>query len=326
MKAAYTTFDFTGETGPRPVSQSLSNGRSSKRRELVIRPGVILSLMDFVPETAESIRYQKDSPMINFGFIVQGGLINRICSPYGTDKVYHNKKGIAGIHFRSQRNGQILIPTQKRLQVVHVHLSPLALNQLFERDSQDLPYGFRQLMDSPLSGQYDQKTTMTPQIFEVAHHILRGPGEAMPATLFYESKVLELLCLQTGSMGAAGRTGPGLRYRFSKTDLERIHEVERLIGAGMDTWPVIADLASAVGMGTSKLKAGFSHVYGMPVSAMVKEKKMKQAKALLQGGGMNVSQTAWALGYTNVSHFCAAFKKRFGILPGAFLKDFSKPG
>jgi len=167
---------------------------------------------------------------------------------------------------------------------------------------------------------------MTPQVLEVVRQILRGPEDGMPAALFYEGKVLELLCLQTGAMNTADRTGSRLRYRFSKADLERIHEVERLIGIGPDAWPGIAELASAVGMGTSKLKAGFSLIYGMPISSMVKEKKMQRAKALFRDRRMNVSETAWALGYTNVSHFSAAFKKRFGILPGTYLKGIHIPG
>jgi AraC-like DNA-binding protein len=34
---------------------------------------------------------------------------------------------------------------------------------------------------------------------------------------------------------------------------------------------------------------------------------------------VNVSECAWDVGYNNISHFVAVFKKRFGITPGALL-------
>ena len=46
----------------------------------------------------------------------------------------------------------------------------------------------------------------------------------------------------------------------------------------------------------------------------------EMVSALLAGTDSNVSETAWAVGYVNVSHFGAAFKKRFGILLKQYLK------
>jgi AraC-like DNA-binding protein len=47
---------------------------------------------------------------------------------------------------------------------------------------------------------------------------------------------------------------------------------------------------------------------------------MQEARILLEKTETNVSETAWQVGYVNVSHFSAAFKKRFGILPKHYLK------
>ncbi len=49
----------------------------------------------------------------------------------------------------------------------------------------------------------------------------------------------------------------------------------------------------------------------------------KQQILLLDETRTNVSQTAWQVGYTNVSHFSEAFRKRFGILPKQYLKNRS---
>ena len=45
-------------------------------------------------------------------------------------------------------------------------------------------------------------------------------------------------------------------------------------------------------------------------------------KTLLEQGEHNVSESAFAVGYTNVSHFSEAFQKRFGILPRVLIRSF----
>jgi len=48
--------------------------------------------------------------------------------------------------------------------------------------------------------------------------------------------------------------------------------------------------------------------------------RLEKAFALLEQGEHNVSESAFAVGYTNVSHFSEAFQKRFGILPRVLIR------
>jgi AraC family transcriptional activator of pyochelin receptor len=48
---------------------------------------------------------------------------------------------------------------------------------------------------------------------------------------------------------------------------------------------------------------------------------MQKARQLFDRAEMNVSQVAWTIGYTNVSQFTKAYKKRFGVLPKHYLKS-----
>ncbi|MEW9054080.1 MAG: helix-turn-helix domain-containing protein [Neobacillus sp.] len=47
----------------------------------------------------------------------------------------------------------------------------------------------------------------------------------------------------------------------------------------------------------------------------MREQRFDKAFSLLEDGEHNVSETAFAVGYTNVSHFSKTFKERFGITP-----------
>ncbi|MDD4273457.1 MAG: helix-turn-helix transcriptional regulator [Desulfobacter postgatei] len=63
---------------------------------------------------------------------------------------------------------------------------------------------------------------------------------------------------------------------------------------------------------------------GKSVFNYFREYRMQKAMQLLDETRTNVSQTAWQVGYTNVSHFSESFRKRFGILPKQYLKN--RPG
>jgi YesN/AraC family two-component response regulator len=48
---------------------------------------------------------------------------------------------------------------------------------------------------------------------------------------------------------------------------------------------------------------------------------MRRAGELLSLGSLSVNEVAKAVGYVNISHFYKAFKKAYGISPGAYQKN-----
>ncbi|WDA23115.1 AraC family transcriptional regulator [Aeromonas hydrophila] len=83
--------------------------------------------------------------------------------------------------------------------------------------------------------------------------------------------------------------------------------------------PTIADIASVVGLNQCKLKKGFKQMYGDSIYAHYQKERMKKAMKLLKFN--NVTETAMILGYSNVSHFSAAFSKEFNIKPKEARKE-----
>jgi AraC family transcriptional regulator len=77
--------------------------------------------------------------------------------------------------------------------------------------------------------------------------------------------------------------------------------------------PTIAEIARQVGLNQLKLKQGFKSLYNSSIYAYFQGERMKQAQLFL--ATYNVTETAVMLGYSNVSHFSAAFRKQFGMLP-----------
>lgn len=77
--------------------------------------------------------------------------------------------------------------------------------------------------------------------------------------------------------------------------------------------PTIAALAREVGLNQLKLKQGFKTLFGTSVYALFQQHRMDRARDLLRSH--NVTETALTLGYSNLSHFSTAYRKRFGVLP-----------
>ncbi len=56
-------------------------------------------------------------------------------------------------------------------------------------------------------------------------------------------------------------------------------------------------------------------MYGMPIYEYYQKNRMMRAKALLQEEKHAIKQVGIMVGYTNLGHFAASFRKEFGILP-----------
>jgi len=104
-------------------------------------------------------------------------------------------------------------------------------------------------------------------------------------------------------------------------EVDKIRNVRTYIHSRIETPPTIKELAKISGINDCKLKAGFKEVFGTTIYGYIRSEKMSQAKIMLETGRYNVSEIAWDLGYTNVSHFIQAFKKCYNVTPGQILVE-----
>ncbi len=141
-----------------------------------------------------------------------------------------------------------------------------------------------------------------------------GGADGMNALLL-ESRVLELLSLNLerllGVESAANRTEP-----LSRTDEEGLMLAREILLGRLEAPPSLLELSRLIHMNDCKLKRAFKARFGQTVYSFVREQRLERAFSLLADHGHNVSESAHAVGYTNVSHFSQAFRERFGISPG----------
>jgi AraC-like DNA-binding protein len=78
--------------------------------------------------------------------------------------------------------------------------------------------------------------------------------------------------------------------------------------------PPLETLSAEVGMSLSKFKEVFRWVCGMPPYAYLRRVRLERSRRLIIEG-MNVTEAATAVGYSNLSHFSKTFARYHGIKP-----------
>ena len=132
--------------------------------------------------------------------------------------------------------------------------------------------------------------------------------------LLLESCVLELLSINLEKMlcGIQSESDAG---RLTRTDRERLAYAREILLERLEAPPTLLELSRMIQMNDCKLKRSFKQCYGETVYEFVRDQRFEKAFLLLEQGERNVSEAAFAVGYTNVSHFSESFQKRFGISP-----------
>ncbi|WP_339923382.1 AraC family transcriptional regulator [uncultured Cyclobacterium sp.] len=89
--------------------------------------------------------------------------------------------------------------------------------------------------------------------------------------------------------------------------------------------PISPLLTEKVGIDYSRLSQLFHNSQGKTIAQYFIELKIEKAKEWLSFEEVNISQTAWKLGYASVQYFSAQFKKITGLTPSEFKKSAEKP-
>ena len=111
-----------------------------------------------------------------------------------------------------------------------------------------------------------------------------------------------------------------LKSKLDESEVERLMQAESLLVKDYGTAPpTISKLSRICAMSATKLKNDFKSLYGVPIYEYFQKNRMAKAKSLLMEGSYTSKEVGMKIGYSNLSHFAAAFKKEFGILPSDLL-------
>lgn len=86
--------------------------------------------------------------------------------------------------------------------------------------------------------------------------------------------------------------------------------------------PSLSEMGILTGVNVHTLRSGFKRRYGQTIGDYFTMRQMEWAETALQNEGASVKQIGYSIGYRNLSHFAAAFKKYRGFLPSEIRKKF----
>ena len=159
----------------------------------------------------------------------------------------------------------------------------------------------------------------SPRLFTVANQLFSCPFSGRTKTLFMEGKALELTASSMEEIFTKPWINSDMVKSFSPSDREKILLVKDYIDSNYSSNISIRRLSRMFALNEFKLKSGFSTLFNAPVHSYLIDRRMEKAHRLLEERELTVGETAYYVGYSSISSFYKAFKKKFGYNPGACL-------
>lgn len=207
---------------------------------------------------------------------------------------------------------QYNIQVSKSLQTVHLGI--------------DLDYYISMLCDKePWSASLKEKllrredvlegdAVITLEMQKAVHDLLNNSLQGNLRTLLMEAKVMELVALQLNQLASESkRTKPGL----TGLDIDVFHDLRSYLHTHFTEDLSLRQLARMFGLNDFKLKRGFKDLFQTTVFDYIHTLRMEYAYRLLLEDKMFVNEVSGLIGYKNPNHFSTAFKRKYGICPGA---------
>ena len=104
---------------------------------------------------------------------------------------------------------------------------------------------------------------------------------------------------------------------LTRCDRDRLFAARDLVDASLHDPPSLADVARRIGLNEYKLKRGFKQLFGSTLFGYLTARRLELARRMLLDTDKTAAEIGFELGYATPQHFSQAFKKRYGIAPGA---------
>lgn len=138
-------------------------------------------------------------------------------------------------------------------------------------------------------------------------------------TFFLEAKGLELVALQLRQLDHL--TGKIPRKPVADYNAEKIYYACEILRIEMENPPNKLELARRVGLNDKQLIQGFKKMFGLCPFEYLRAVRLEKARDLIASNECNITEAAFSVGYSSLSHFTKIFRNTFGINPKAFAKE-----
>lgn len=283
---------------------------------LNFRNGIELIMTEF--ELTEDVEFEYKCQFVNKGFelvyCIDG---NVFCEDYNLKsdvKIKSNE-----IHFwKSNINdeGWMKYPKNTNIKIVNIYFDETFFEKLSYSGAKKLK---RMICDHNL-GQITKKLNM-PAIIVPFEQIAECSWDyrVISEVLYLQSKAIEIISLFVNDEFFKKSNDNNVITK--EEDIAKLKEVKFLISKNLVEPLSINELSQRVGLNTYKLKKGFKEIYNTTIFSYLRSLRMEKAREFLLKNNDNILHIANNVGYSNSSHFAAAFKNKYGINPSVFREN-----
>ncbi len=291
-------------------------GPQSPAAAIALRPDLAVCFWECTPASPLHVEIAFNVPVLRFSFVLQGNSLSRASG----QQEFQRKPGLVEIrHFQAGPGWLDMAPAQPH-RWVDIVLRPSFLRVALDGEARHLPARLREVVEHNTCTMPCDGREMTPDQFVAASQLANCPYHDAARIMYLKSKTLELLShMLAPRQNASGNSG------FSSYEIDCLNKARTLLVRMLESPPTLKELARRVGLNETKLKRGFKALFGQTVFGYYRAYRMDHARRLLMESEASVSQVAAAIGYTNISHFSAAFKLHHGINPGSLRRSPLRP-
>ncbi len=147
--------------------------------------------------------------------------------------------------------------------------------------------------------------------------IIHCPFSGQIREFFLEAKALELIALKLDMISGTLVTPEGM----SDTQMQRVLVARDLLLKDIQNPPSVHELTRAAGMSHPVLSKYFRIVFGCTPFKLLQRERLQWAYQLVGENELSLTEIAYAVGYSNASHFSKAFSDYYGIPPRQYRKE-----
>lgn len=279
------------------------------------RPGLILAVGNYHLFKKIEVDFSMENPFWVLVCNISEGQDSSAAGKAGPDWNY--RPGRISILRRPECNGTVRLPVCSHIGTVSIYLTPELLQSFLDKHERTSPFDAQIIFE--IDRPFSLSLEMPPNVNTVINQILNCPYQGAMSRIYLEGKTLELLTYSLSRFFE-----PECVWKrsssFSDDEVRQIHRAKELIGQDLQNPPKLQELAAEVGLSHTKLSKYFREMFGTTIFGYLREMRLNRAKSLLDNGYMNVTEVAYEVGYSSLSHFAKSFKEFHGTLPGTYMR------
>ena len=266
----------------------------------------------------DEIQFGHNPQLLHFIFSLSGEV--RLSSNVNDEEVALSGRNYF-MYSNPYREAKINIALEKGSTVLAMVMTMKALHEIFGSSFGRDADAAREFMESYKVEKFFIEKEMLPTVSVIVHQLFNGINRDSIRKIYQNGKIMEFLSLYMDTPNTEKETEANCPFVIDAVEMEKIKEARDIIMEQMIDPPSLKELSRMVGTNEFKLKVGFKSVYSNTVYGYLADYRMEHARKLLTINNTRIKEVAAQVGYSNPSHFIAAYKKRYGITPKQHVKS-----